>query len=122
MWFFSNGDDKVKKKYVVKDKREFNEIIKKSKFIKNNYFVIYIRKNNLDISRFGIAVSKKIGKAHFRNKLKRRIRNIIDNNNYLFKKSYDYIIMIKRGKDKYDYQTLEKEVKNILKKGALNEK
>lgn len=104
----------MKKKNVVKDKRLFNKIIKTSKFIKNDYYVIYFSENNLQYNRYGLAVSKKLGNAVFRNKIKRRLRNIIDNNNFLFKNSYDYIIMIKRGKNNYNYNILEQKLKKIL--------
>ena len=105
----------MKNKYIVKDKREFNNIIKNNKFIKNNFFILYMKENNLNYNRFGIAISKKLGKAVFRNKIKRRIRNLIKENILLFSKSYDYIIMIRRGKDNYNYQILKKELQSLLK-------
>lgn len=105
----------MKNKYIVKDKREFNNIIKNNKFIKNNFFILYMKENNLNYNRFGIAISKKLGNAVFRNKIKRRIRNLIKENILLFSKSYDYIIMIRRGKDNYNYQILKKELQSLLK-------
>ena len=112
----------MKKKFIVKKKEEFNDIIRNSKYIKNDYFVIYIKKNNYNYNRFGIAISTKIGKAVFRNKIKRRIRNIIEENNLLFKKSYDYIIMIKRGKINYNYDILNNELKKLLNEEKIYEK
>ncbi len=112
----------MKKKFIVKKKEEFNDIIRNSKYIKNDYFVIYIKKNNYNYNRFGIAISTKIGKAVFRNKIKRRIRNIIKENNLLFKKSYDYIIMIKRGKFNYNYDILNNELKKLLNEEKIYEK
>ena len=41
----------MKKLYIVKKKEDFNTIIKKFPMIKNKYFVIYYRKNNLKYDR-----------------------------------------------------------------------
>ena len=87
----------MKKKDMIKSKQEFSTLIKTSKFIKTNDYVIYYKENNLNKKRFGIAISNKIGKAYIRNKLKRQTREIIDQLNYLFKNNQDYIIMIRKG-------------------------
>ena len=87
----------MKKSETIKSKQEFSKLIKNSKFIKNNDFVIYYNENNLSKKRFGIAISNKIGNAVIRNKLKRQTREIIDKLKTLFKNEQDYIIMIRKG-------------------------
>lgn len=87
----------MKKFEIVKKKEEFNDIIQNSSYIKNNYFTIYIRKAVFSYSRFGLAISKKVGIAVVRNKLKRQTRSIIDDNKDNFPKTKDYIIMIKKS-------------------------
>lgn len=87
----------MKKYEVVKEHTEFDTIIAKGKYKKNKYFVIYNKESNLPYPRFGIAVGKKIGNAVTRNKFKRQIRMIINNNKNLFKKNEDYIIIVKRS-------------------------
>lgn len=87
----------MKKSDTIKSKKEFTDIIKTGKFIKNKEYVIYYKENNLEKNRFGIAISTKLGKAVVRNKLKRQTREIINSLNYLFKNNKDYIIMIRKG-------------------------
>ena len=72
-WF---NDTKL---YIVKTKRQFEDIITTGKCYKNKYFVIYNKDNNLKYDRFGISVTKKLGNAVFRNRYKRIIRSIVDN-------------------------------------------
>lgn len=106
----------MKKCEVVKDNKRFNNIIQKGKYIKNKYFVIYIMKNNEEKTNFGIAVGTKIGKAFQRNKFKRQIRSIIDKNKFLFKKNYDYIIIMKKACAELNFQQMQFELINLLEK------
>ena len=87
----------MKKEDIVKYNREFNNIIKNGKYLKNNEFAIYYKENNFNHSRFGISVSKKIGNAVKRNYYKRIIRNICHNNKNLYSKNKDYIIIMRKG-------------------------
>ena len=105
----------MKRFEMVKSYDDFNNIINKGKYIKNNYFVIYILNNESNYPHFGLAVGKKIGNAVKRNKLKRQIRSIIDDNKKFFIKNNDYIIMIKKNADNLKYNDLYKELKNLIK-------
>lgn len=113
----------MKKKNIIKSKLEYTEIIKKCKYLKNNYFIIYYRENNKNINRYGISVPKKTGKAVVRNKIKRRLKNIIDNNEFDIQKCYDYVIIIRKRLIELNYQEMEDSFINLIRKiGANNEK
>ncbi len=105
----------MKKYEIIKKHDEFNNIIHNADFIKNNYFVIYYMNNNSNMSRFGIAISTKFGKAHIRNYYKRITRNIIDINKKSFSNNKDYIIMIKRTCLNIKYNELLTSFENLLK-------
>ena len=105
----------MKKYEIIKDKNDFNNIIHNAKFIKNNNFVIYYIDNNLQKSRYGIAISTKFGKAHIRNYYKRITRNIIDLNKKSFQNNKDYIIMIKRTCLNIKYSELLTSFEELLK-------
>ena len=105
----------MKKFEIVKEHKEFNNIIKNSKFIKNNNFVIYYEQSEFNYPRFGIAISTKFGKAHTRNYYKRILRNIIDINKKSFKNNTDYIIMIKKNASLNKYNDLKISFENLIK-------
>lgn len=105
----------MKKREVIKKKQEFNEIIHTCPFIKNKYFTIYIRKKDEEKVKFGLAISKKVGNAVVRNKLKRQVRTIIDNNKELFSNNHDYIIMIKVNCVEVSYQKLNEKMIELIK-------
>lgn len=99
----------------VKDNIYFNKIIKNGLVKKNKYYVIYKINSKNYLPKIGIAVSTKLGHAFFRNKLKRQIRNICDNNKILFSNNKDYIIILTRACINVSYQTLNDEFINIMK-------
>ena len=116
MVFYSEGVIIIKKLYVVRTSREFNDIIKNGECIKNRFFVIHSINNNLSYDRFGISVSKKLGNAVFRNKYKRKIRAMIDN----YKKDYvnhkDYIIILRKEAISKSFKDLNEEFLKLMNK------
>lgn len=65
----------MEKEYRIKKNSDFQRIYKSGNSVANRQFVIYTY-NNKDIEHFrlGISVSKKLGNAVLRNKIKRAIR------------------------------------------------
>lgn len=61
------------------------------------YLVLYARKNREGINRVGITVSKKLGKAHIRNRIRRRLREVYRLNEDKFLPGWD-IVLVGRGK------------------------
>ncbi|MBQ6323318.1 MAG: ribonuclease P protein component [Bacilli bacterium] len=110
----------MKKKEIVKNSWEFEDIIKNGKCIKNKYYVIHYKENKLSYDRYGISVSKKLGNAVFRNKYKRKIRSIIDNYKKSYVNSNDYIIILRKEAIQKSHSILESEffaLMNNQKKG-----
>ncbi len=105
----------MKKREVIKKKEDFNKIIQTCPYKKNKYFTLYIRKRTISEPCFGLAISKKVGNAVVRNKLKRQIRYIIDQNKVIFSKDSDYIIMIKKNCNNIHFPELEKSLLQLVK-------
>ena len=106
----------MKKKEIIKSKLEFNEIIHSNNFIKNHYYIIYIRKTNQEVSRFGFAVGKKIGNAVTRNKIRRQLKVVVDKNKLSFPFFQDYIIMVKKNILNLEFHEMNNELINLIKK------
>ena len=71
----------MKKINILKENKDFKKIINAEKPFKFKGFIVY-KENTNNIYKFGISVSKKIGNAVVRNKIKRQVREIISKNNY----------------------------------------
>lgn len=61
------------------------------------YLVLYARKNRTQSNRVGITVSKKLGKAHVRNRVRRRLREIYRLHEAKFQPGWD-IVVVARSK------------------------
>ena len=106
----------MKKINTVKSNEEFNLIMNKGRCLKNKYFVLYIKDNELNRYRFGISVGKKITNAVGRNKLKRQVRNILDYHKNLYSNNKDYIIIVRKSSLDENYNVLEENLVKILEK------
>lgn len=105
----------MKKLNIIKESKDFDKILKKKNQYSSKYTYIYINDNDLNNYRFGICVSKKLGKAVVRNKIKRRVKDIIDKSKLQFA-SKDYIIILKKSASSAKYLELKEDIINILKK------
>ena len=92
----------MKKEYRIKKNEDFQKIIKKKKSVANRQFVVYYDQNN-DHLRVGISVSKKLGNAVVRNKIKRQIRMMVQQ---VFDKNQkmDFIIIVRYDFLNHSYQ------------------
>lgn len=103
----------MKKINIVRKNVDFSRIIKNNNALKYKDYIIYKENNNDKIYRFGISVSKKIGNAVVRNKLKRQIKNIIDSKDY--ENSFNCIIILRKGILQKDYFQMQKELYEAFK-------
>jgi len=100
---------------MVKKHSDFDDIIHNGAFVKNKAYIIYNKVNDLEFNRYGIAVGKKIGDAHIRNRVKRQVREIITSNKKLFQNNKDYIIIVKKSVLEMDFETMNNMMISLLK-------
>ena len=106
----------MNKKYIVKESRVFDEVIESGKKIKNYNFVIFYKEKKDSPTKYGISVPKKVGKAHIRNNLKRKVRAIIRNYNKTYEKNYNCIIIIRNSCLNLTYNELSSSLQYLLDK------
>ena len=86
-------------KYTVKIKenKDFVNLYKRGKFVAGKAVTVYYRKNGKGKTRLGITTGKKIGNAVTRSRCRRIIRAAYRENENLFPKGYDYVIVARPG-------------------------
>jgi ribonuclease P protein component len=109
----------------LKDQKEFDLVSKQGKKLHTAYFILILAKNFTSIVLssantlfFGMKVSRKLGKAVIRNKIKRRIRHLVR----LISKvpqfehySWGMTIIPKKGFEKVKFAILLSELEKILR-------
>lgn len=103
----------MEKKHRIRKSTEFKRAYVKGKNYWNRNFTLYIKKNNLNYTRFGIVVTKKLGKAVVRNKIKRKIREINRSLLPLLEEGYDIVLIPKKNTVDLSYEELKKSVEHI---------
>lgn len=83
----------LKKAYRLRKKLDFKRTYQRGKVAKNRFFVLYYTPNRSGTKQIGFSVSKKIGKAVARNRVKRRLREACRQNLDLFAVGYHYIFI-----------------------------
>ena len=103
----------------LREKSDFRRVYIHKKSLANKQLVLYSRRNYSGETRFGFSISKKIGKAHERNLLKRQLREIIRIDLVRIKKGYDYIFVVRIPFKELDYKLKMKSVFNLLRNGKF---
>jgi len=110
----------LSKKYRLQKDKDFDLVFKKGKNLGSEFLFLKLRKNGLEISRFGFILSKKISKnATVRNKIKRRLREIIRKKLNDIKPGFDVVIGTKIGVIDKSYPEMKRQVEELLKKSKL---
>jgi ribonuclease P protein component len=75
---------------------EFLSLSRTGKRFQNRHFIAYICINNLNCCRLGITVTRKVGNAVTRNRIKRLAREYFRQKRHIFKYHWDISLIAKR--------------------------
>lgn len=104
------------KQYRLQKDRDFKSVFKKGKTLSGKLLFLKVKKNDLQVSRFGLIIGKKISnKAVIRNRLKRQLREIIKNNLFNIKPDFDIVIITKPEIINKNYQEIKNDFEKLLK-------
>ena len=97
----------------LRKNKEFNYIYKKGDKVSTEHFTLFVVKSKYNNYRIGFSVCKKLGKANVRNKLKRRLREIV-RRDIDVKNFQNYVLLAREGAEKLEFRPLQEEVKKLF--------
>lgn len=104
----------------LKNEKDFEKITRSRLKEKEELLILKFAENNLNKIRFAVSVSKKISsKATTRNKLKRRLVNIISKKIPKIKKGTDFLIITLPGLEKKTFSEMEKITEKLFIKAKI---
>ena len=111
----------MKNTIMIKKNYEFKNFFSKGKFFYGENIHMYIHKNNINLNKLGIAISRKQGKAVERNRIKRLIRENYKNYEDKIGIGNNIIIIVNKNKDSKDieYYGIQRDFEKILSKAGV---
>lgn len=94
-----------------------SEIHRHGKSVANRLLVLRLSANGLERSRFCFVASKRVGNAVVRNRVKRRLREVVRKSDC--RPGWDAIIMARQGAGAADYAQLERAARNLMRRTKL---
>lgn len=109
----------LSKEHRLKKNRHFSYIYRKGTQTFSKHMTLVSLRTKFEPFKVGFSVSNKIGKAHVRNKVKRRMREsfrlyigrVLPTNNY--------VLVAKKGIEELSFEELRLELESLLKKAKV---
>lgn len=101
-------------------KGDFSKVFEQGSRFSSRHLVIYAKANGLTFSRLGLAVSRKIGNAVVRNRVKRRLREAVKMQLKETPLRYDFVIVARNAAADAEFPDLKKFVSRVFS-GLNNE-
>lgn len=105
----------MRKELRIKKSEEFQSIIKRRKVQVNKSYILYYQPKKETKGRIGIAVSKKLGNAVERNKMKRQMRMLIQETVDFHSIGWDGILVAKALFKEQAYSDNKKDLECLTK-------
>ena len=104
---------------ALKENHIFQRLYHKGHSCAGKYMVVYCRPNHMGFNRVGYTVSKKLGKAHVRNRTRRRIREVYRLNEEKFQPGWDIVVVARTRAVEAPFEKLTASYLTLAKKAGI---
>jgi ribonuclease P protein component len=102
----------------LRNNQQFRKVYEQGQRFHTPFFSAFILRNDSGEHRFGITVTRKIGKAVIRNRCKRRLREIVRKYQFegLNSVGFDLVINVKSGLVEADFKQLQGAFSQVMER------
>lgn len=101
-------------------KKDFERIFKEGRGLKEDFLLLKFLPNNLDTNRFGFVIGQRISKkAVIRNRIKRRLRELVRLELPIMKKGNDIVLLARPGLETKSSWEIKETLNKLFKKARL---
>jgi ribonuclease P protein component len=94
---------------------EFDAVYRAGKRRSSSHFTVFFRANQLPVSRFGFSIKKALGGAVVRNRIRRRIREIVRCHRMEIPAGWDIVIHPKSSVARAEFVELTADLVRLMK-------
>lgn len=109
----------MRKDQRLRSSRRFSEIRTEGRVWVNNLLVLRTLANNEAVTRFGFIATRRIGNAVVRNRLRRRLKEIL--RIAPVKPGWDLVLIVRKSSVEAGFDDLKRAVYNLLRRSNLLE-
>ena len=103
----------------LKKRYQFNYVYKSGEHFSGEHMILYVVASKTKSIKVGLAVTKKVGKAVIRNRVRRQLREIIKKQVPTLKQSYNIIVVARDNITSASFDVLSNEFSKLIKKANL---
>ncbi|MDQ7789064.1 MAG: ribonuclease P protein component [Candidatus Desulforudaceae bacterium] len=100
---------------TIKKNLEFRRVFASGRSRASRFLVLYHLRGEDTGRRFGFVVSRKVGHAVERNRLRRMLKEIVRLNEDAFRVGFDYVIVVRHAAHGEDYSRLEQSLLRLAR-------
>jgi ribonuclease P protein component len=108
------GRFRFRKEERIRHRRDFQLALRYGSRRHTKHYTVILRPNDLECSRLGVTVSKSVGNAVKRNRVKRCLREFFRLHKHKLPPSHDLVIIAKKGAAMLAYPDVREELAPIL--------
>jgi len=94
----------------------FDAVYRVGKRFSSTHFTVFVRANELALSRFGFSIKKALGGAVVRNRIRRRLREMVRCHRQEIPAGWDFVIHPKNKVATAEFAALAEELLRVLKR------
>ncbi|MBM0065390.1 ribonuclease P protein component [Alkalicoccobacillus gibsonii] len=111
----------MRKEQRIKKNEEFSAVFNHGRSVANRQFVLYVlQKEEQEQFRLGLSVSKKVGNAVVRNRIKRLIRTVFQEKQEILLPHCDYVVIARKPTATMDYYEFHASLAHVMKKAGVS--